>query len=118
MGRPTKRGRLDGNTLPPCYCYIVLLLACTKSQFRDKATTNEIPLNVASLEGELSFGVNLTARPTFTFGILAVGGAAARLDAGFALDLPKVFAKVTAVKSTSLTLHPPLIILRPRLTIS
>jgi hypothetical protein len=51
------------------------------------------------LEGELSFGVNLTARPVFTFGIQVLGGAVATLDAGFEIDLPRVYAKATAVSS-------------------
>ena len=108
MGLPTKRVRLDGNTLPPHYYYIVLLFAYTKPQSRDKTTTKEIPLNVASLEGELSIGFNLTARPIFSFDILVGGGSVGILDAGFELDLPKVFTKFTAVKSTSST---PLLIL-------
>ena len=108
MGRPTKRVRLDGDTLHPHYYYIDLLFAYTKLQSRSKTTTKEIPLNVASLEGELSFGVNLTARPIFSFGVLVGGGSVAIMDAGFKLDLPKVFAKFTAVKSTSST---PLLIL-------
>ena len=99
--------RLDGDTPPPHYYYIFLPFAYTKPQSRGK-TNKEIPLNVASLEGELSFGVNLTARPIFSFGVLVGGGSVAIMDAGFKLDLPKVFAKFTAVKSTSST---PLLIL-------
>ena len=108
MGLPTKRVRLDGDTLPPHCYYIVLLFAYTKPQSRDKTTTKETPLDVASLEGGLSFGVNIAARPIFSFGVLVGGWSAAVIDAGFELDLPKVFTKFTAVKSTSST---PLLIL-------
>lgn len=56
---------------------------------------DEIPFFLNQLEGELSFGLNITARPSITFGILAGGGKLAKLDAGFELDLPKVYAKAT-----------------------
>jgi hypothetical protein len=69
------------------------------SQCRSEASINEIPFNVNALEGELSFGVNLTARPIFTAGIQLLSGLVATLDAGFELDLPKIYAKATAVTS-------------------
>ncbi|KAA8895121.1 hypothetical protein FN846DRAFT_971049 [Sphaerosporella brunnea] len=72
----------------------------------DEARIHEIPFNVTALDGELSFGVNLTARPRFTFGIQMLGGAVATLDAGFEADLPKVYAKATAVTNVTSTCAP------------
>ncbi|KAF8540636.1 hypothetical protein BDD12DRAFT_804402 [Trichophaea hybrida] len=73
----------------------------------DKSEITEIPFNIISLDGELSFAVNLTARPKFTFGVLVGDGTVATLDAGFELDLPKVYSKATAVKNVSTTCQPP-----------
>lgn len=43
----------------------------------------------------------MTARPSFTFGIQLLEGVLATIDAGFELDLPKLYAKATAVTSQS-----------------
>ncbi|CCX12340.1 Similar to GPI anchored protein [Ajellomyces dermatitidis SLH14081]; acc. no. XP_002622069 [Pyronema omphalodes CBS 100304] len=63
----------------------------------DTTGVKEIPFNLTSLDGEFSLGVNLTARPSFTFGIQLLEGVLATIDAGFELDLPKLYAKATAV---------------------
>jgi hypothetical protein len=93
MQRETSRLRLDGELPAPSRP------GRRADKTRDEASINEIPFNVNALEGELSFGVNLTARPVFTFGIQVLGGAVATLDAGFEIDLPRVYAKATAVSS-------------------
>lgn len=61
-------------------------------------TVNEIPFKLNALGDDLSVTLNITARPSLTLGIFAVGGLAGGVSAGLDLDAPKVFTTATLVK--------------------
>lgn len=60
----------------------------------------EIPFKLNALGDDLSVTLNITARPSLTFGIFALGGIAGGVSAGLELDAPKVFTTATLVKGT------------------
>lgn len=59
---------------------------------------NEIPFKLNALGDDLSVTLDITARPSLTFGIFAVGGLAGGVSAGLELEAPKVFTTATLVK--------------------